>query len=270
MINQCFGIAKKPRPLVGELHCGMAVLLVLTVNPLAAYALSRYKPPSTYTVLLFCLATMAFPAEVGMIPSFLLLKKFPLWPIIAGGMVFIVLIVLMQRYTKKVADLVQVLIAGLAGILVGAVIVPLFMGWHVSLLNNFAALLLPSMANGFGIFLLKGFFDSLPRELYEAADLDGASEWTKFWSFTMALSKPILAVLALGAFVGAYTNFMMALVIIPDSKMWTMMVWLFQLMSTSHQAVKYAALTIAAVPTFGVFVVCQGIIMKGIVIPTEK
>ena len=126
------------------------------------------------------------------------------------------------------------------------------------------------MANGYMIFLLKGFFDSLPQELYEAADIDGASEWTKFWSFAMGLSKPILAVLALGAFTGAYSAFMMALIIIPDEKMWTIMVWLFQLQHLSHESVVYTSLVLAAIPTFLVFVFCQGIIMRGIVVPVER
>jgi multiple sugar transport system permease protein len=197
------------------IYCSMMILASLIVNPLAAYALSRYRPPSTYTILLLCMCTMAFPAEVTMIPSFLLLKK-------------------------------------------------------LSLLNTFWALVLPAMANGFSIFLLKGFFDSLPRELYEAADLDGAGEWTKFWLITMTLSKPILAIIALDAFTSAYTQFMMALVIIPDPKMWTLMVWLFQMQTWSHPSVVYASLVIAAVPTMLVFLLCQGFIMRGIVVPTEK
>ncbi len=139
-----------------------------------------------------------------------------------------------------------------------------------SLLNNFAALILPGMANGFSIFLLKGFFDSMPKELYEAADIDGASEWTKFWMLTMNLSKPILAVIALGAFTSAYSAFMMALIIIPDEKMWTIMVWIFQLQNGAHQSVVYASLVIAAIPTFIIFVLCQNVIMRGIVVPTEK
>jgi len=158
---------------------------------------------------------MAFPAEVTMIPSFLLLKK-------------------------------------------------------LSLLNTFWALVLPGAANGFSIFLLKGFFDSLPQELYEAADIDGAGEWTKFWHITMTLSKPILAVLALGAFTVAYTEFMMALVIIPDPNMWTLMVWLYQLQSTSHPSVVYASLVIAAIPTMIIFLLCQNLIMRGLVVPVEK
>ena len=56
------------------IFCILAIVAQLTVNPLAAYALSRYPVRSSYKILLFLLATMAFPAEVAMIPSFLLLK----------------------------------------------------------------------------------------------------------------------------------------------------------------------------------------------------
>ena len=187
----------------------------LIVNPLAAYALSRFRPRLTYQVLLFCLVTVALPAEVTMIPIFLQLKTF-------------------------------------------------------GLLNSFGALVIPTLANGFSIFLLKGFFDSLPKELYEAAEIDGASEWTMFWQLTMTLSRPILAVLALGAFVGAYGTFMYALILCPDPQMWTIMVYLFQLMQIVDTPVLYAALIISAIPTTLVFIFCQNIIMRGIVVPSEK
>jgi multiple sugar transport system permease protein len=52
--------------------------------------------------------------------------------------------------------------------------------------------------------------------------------------------------------------------------MWTIMVWIFQLQSQSSQAVVYASLVIAAIPTFIIFVLCQNVIMRGIVVPTEK
>ena len=197
------------------IYCVLAIATALLVNPLAAYALSRFGLPSTYKVLLFLLATMAFPVEVTMIPSFLLLR-------------------------------------------------------NLNLLNTFFALVLPGAANGYSIFLLKGFFDSLPKELYESATIDGAGEWTMFWRITMAMSKPILAVIALGAFTSAFSSFMFALVICPDRKMWTLMVYLYQLQVDSHQAVVYASLVIGAIPTFLVFLFCQNIIMRGIVVPTEK
>ncbi|MFH0965367.1 MAG: carbohydrate ABC transporter permease [Planctomycetota bacterium] len=197
------------------IYCGLAILTALIVNPLAAYALSRYKIPSTYKILLFCMATMAFPPAVTMIPNFLLLRD-------------------------------------------------------LGLLNTFSALVLPGMASGFMIFLLKGFFDSLPREMYESAQIDGASEWVMFWQFTMALSKPILAVLALGAFTSAYGNFMFAFILCPKEKMWTLMVFLYQFQQSGGMGLTFAALLVAAIPTFIVFVFCQNIIIRGIVVPVEK
>lgn len=197
------------------IYCLASIALALLVNPLAAYALSRYSLPGQYKILLFLIATMAFPAVVTMIPNFLLLRD-------------------------------------------------------LGLLNTFAALLLPTMANGYSIFLLKGFFDSLPKELFEAADLDGANEWQKFWIITMNLSKPVLAVIALGAFNGAYANFMYAFIMCQDRDMWTLTVWLYQLQQFSSQGVVFASLMIAAVPTLTVFILCQKIILRGIVVPTEK
>ncbi|MDD5597154.1 MAG: ABC transporter permease subunit, partial [Victivallaceae bacterium] len=196
-------------------YCSLAVLMALIVNPLAAYALSRYRPPSAYKVLLFLMLTMAFPPMVTQIPVFLMLREF-------------------------------------------------------NLLNSFFALILPGIANGYSIFLLKGFFDSLPQELYESAELDGAGEFRIFWQITMSLSKPILAVIGLNAFTLAYSNFMMALLICQDQKMWTLMPWLYQLQQNGSQGVIFASLVIAAIPTFLIFVFCQNIIMRGIVVPVEK
>ncbi|MFA6816208.1 MAG: ABC transporter permease subunit [Lentisphaeria bacterium] len=197
------------------IYCLLAVLSALIINPLAAYAMSRYKLPSTYKLLLFMLCTMAFPPMVTAIPNFLMLRS-------------------------------------------------------LGLLNTFAALILPAMANGYSIFLLKGFFDSQPQELYESAQIDGASELVLFWQIAMSLSKPILAVIALMAFNIAYANFMFAFIVCQDEKMWTLMVFLYQLQQRSGQAVMYASLIIAAVPTFLIFLFCQNIIMRGIVVPSEK
>lgn len=254
------------------IYCSLAVATALMVNPLAAYALSRFRLPSTYKILLFCMATMAFPGEVTMIPAFLLLKRFPLWPIIAGIAICLILFVILEKLLPKIPENLRALLSLAAGLVCGIFVLPSISDEFAStsLLNTYAALVLPGMANGYFIFLLKGFFDSMPKELYEAADIDGASEWTKFWMLTMNLSKPILAVIALGAFTGAYSAFMMALIIIPDQSMWTIMVWIFELQGEVHQSVVYASLVIAAIPTFTIFVLCQNVIMRGIVVPTEK
>lgn len=152
---------------IGRLCLLRPAHLVLTAAAACAftlpYALSRYKPPSAYKVLLFLMLTMAFPPMVAQIPAFLILREF-------------------------------------------------------GLLNTFWALILPGLANGYSIFLLRVSFDSLPKGLYESAALDGAGELRIFWQITMSLSKAILAVVALGAFTTAYANFMMAMLICQDEK----------------------------------------------------
>lgn len=195
----------------------LSIVSALTVNPLAAYALSRGSQAVASKLLIFFLATMAFPAEVAMIPGFLLLRD-------------------------------------------------------LGLLNTFAALILPGLANGYSIFLLKGFFDSIPRELYEAAHIDGATELQVFRMVTFPMSKPILAVIALSAFNMAYTGFMWAFLTCQDPQMWTIMVWLydFQGRYSAFPGMVMAALVLASIPTLLVFLFCQKIIMRGIVIPTMK
>ncbi|HWP40593.1 MAG TPA: carbohydrate ABC transporter permease, partial [Tepidisphaeraceae bacterium] len=190
----------------------LTIALQLTVNPLCAYALSRFESRHTGKVLLLLLATMAFPAEVTMIPAFLLLRD-------------------------------------------------------LDLLNTFAALLLPAAASGFSIFILKGFFDTLPREMYEAAQLDGAGELRMFAQITVPLCRPVMAYIALIAFMSAYTTFLFAMVVCQDSRLWTLMVWIYQLQGTVHESAQMAALLVVMLPTLLVLTLCQKIIMRGIVLP---
>ena len=95
------------------------------------------------------------------------------------------------------------------------------------------------------IFLLKGFFDSLPQELFEAGQLDGAKEVTMMMRIALPLSKPVLGYLALLAFMGAYGAFLYAFLVVQDQKMWTLMVWIYQLQNTAPKAAIMAALTIS-------------------------
>ncbi len=193
----------------------LSIFGALTINPLAAYALSRFKLSYTNKILLFLLATMAFPNSVGMIPRFLMLKEF-------------------------------------------------------GMLNTFWALVLPGLANGYGIFLLKGFFDSLPAELYEAALIDGASEIVIFFRMSLPLTTPILAIMALGAFTHAYSAFMFAFLTCQDPKMWTLMVFLYEFQQTYPNYLVMASLVVSSVPTLLVFIFCQNIILRGIVVPSFK
>ena len=195
----------------------LSLLASLTVNPLAAYALSRFRMPGTEKIILFLLATMAFPAAVTAIPGFLLIRD-------------------------------------------------------LGLLNTFAALVLPGVASGMGIFILKGFFDALPRELYEAAAIDGAGEWTVFARITLPMTTPILAVNALNAFIHAYSSWEWAFLVCQSESHWTLAVWMYQLSQTfAHQPwCVMAGFVLVSLPTAAAFLLCQRVILRGIVLPSMK
>ncbi|MBT7162516.1 MAG: carbohydrate ABC transporter permease [Victivallales bacterium] len=195
----------------------LTILITLTVNPLAGYALSRFKLRQSEKILVFCLATMAFPAAVAAIPGFLLLRD-------------------------------------------------------MGLLNTFAALVLPGAANGMTIFLLKGFFDSLPQDLFEAATIDGASEWRIFLSVSLPLVKPILAVGALNSFLLAYNGWAWAIIVCQNPKIWTMAVWTYQFYQTQtgQPFTVMAAFIVNSLPVLAVFLLCQKIILRGIILPQLK
>jgi len=195
----------------------LSVLATLTVNPLAAYALSRFGLRVAEKILLFLLATMAFPAAVTAIPGFLLIRD-------------------------------------------------------LGLLNTFAALVLPTLASGMSIFILKGFFDGLPRELYEAAAIDGAKEWQILFRITLPMTTPILAVNALSAFVLAYNSWEWALLVCQRQSHWTLAVWMYQMsqqLGDQPWAVM-AGFVLVSIPTAIVFIACQKIILRGIVLPSMK
>jgi ABC-type glycerol-3-phosphate transport system permease component len=195
----------------------LSVLASLIVNPLAAYALSRFRMNATEAVIMFLLATMAFPAAVTAIPGFLLIRD-------------------------------------------------------LGLLNTLAALVLPTVASGMSIFILKGFFDALPRELYEAASIDGAGEWTVFTKITLPMTTPILAVNALNHFVAAYNSWEWAFLVCQKESQWTIAVWMYQMSQemAGQPWCVMAGFVLVSIPTALVFLLCQKVILRGIVLPSMK
>jgi ABC-type glycerol-3-phosphate transport system permease component len=131
---------------------------------------------------------------------------------------------------------------------------------------------LPTLASGMSIFILKGFFDGLPRELYEAAAIDGAKEWQIFLRITLPMTTPILAVNALNAFVHAYNSWEWALLVCQRQSHWTLAVWMYQMsqqLADQPWAVM-AGFVLVSIPTAVVFIACQKIILRGIVLPSMK
>ncbi|MEV8378695.1 carbohydrate ABC transporter permease [Kribbella sp. NPDC056861] len=139
--------------------------------------------------------------------------------------------------------------------------VPLF---HFSLLNTPWAIWLPAAANGFFIFLLKRFFDSIPRELLEAAEIDGASPMRILWSIVLPVSRPILGVVSILSVVTVWKDFVWPLLVLPETDKMSISVGIASLSAQMPQNVLIASLVIASLPTILVFFVFQRSIMAGL------
>ena len=136
--------------------------------------------------------------------------------------------------------------------------------FHLSLLNTPWAIWLPAAANGFFVFLLKRFFDSIPRELLEAAEIDGASPLRILWSIVLPVSRPILGVVSILSVVTVWKDFVWPLLVLPETDKMSISVGIASLSAQMPQNVLIASLVIASLPTILVFFVFQRSIMAGL------
>ncbi|NUW42081.1 carbohydrate ABC transporter permease [Nonomuraea rhodomycinica] len=151
------------------------------------------------------------------------------------------------------------------------VLIPLYVTVSdLGLLNNPWGLWLPAAANGFNIFLLKRFFDSIPKELVEAARIDGAGPLRVLWSVILPVSRPILGVVSIFTIVTSFKDFVWPLLVMTDSDRMTISVGLSQTAGAVPQNTIMAGLVIAGIPTIIVFFFFQRHIMAGLTAGSSK
>ncbi|MFC4011685.1 carbohydrate ABC transporter permease [Nonomuraea purpurea] len=145
------------------------------------------------------------------------------------------------------------------------ILIPLYVTIvDLGLLNNAWGLWFPAAANGFNIFLLKRFFDSIPRELIEAAQIDGAGPLRILWSVVLPVSRPILGVVSIFTIVTAFKDFVLPLLVMTDSEKMTISVGLSQTAGAVTQNQVMGGLVIASIPMIIVFFIFQRHIMAGL------
>lgn len=100
-------------------------------------------------------------------------------------------------------------------------------------LNQHAPLILTYLGSQMGIqiWLMKGFFDSIPRDIDESALVDGASHWQIFWRLIFPLAKPMIVIVSLLIFIATYQEFVIASVLLKDKAQYTLMVGLYLFVS---------------------------------------
>ena len=128
-------------------------------------------------------------------------------------------------------------------------------------------------AMGINIWLMKGFFDTVPIDIDESAMVDGASHWQTFWMLIFPLVRPVVIVVALLTFIGTYGEFLLARVLLKSTESFTVMVGLYQLQSqqfATNWGVFCAGAVIAAIPIVILYLLLQDYIVGGLTAGSVK
>ena len=137
-------------------------------------------------------------------------------------------------------------------------------GWA----NTYQGLAVPFLASAFGVFMLRQFFMTVPKELHDAALIDGASNWRFLWQILVPLSKGSIGAFAIFAFLSAYNQYFWPLVITNDILMRTTQIGIrFFLVNVERGAdwgAVMAATIIVSAPTLLAFLIAQKQLVKGI------
>lgn len=136
-------------------------------------------------------------------------------------------------------------------------------------LNTHGGLILVYLGGilGFNTWLMKGFFDSIPRDLDESAMIDGASHWQAFRYVILPLARPILAVVGILTFIGTYGDYVLARVLLQSTENFTLAVGLYTLVATQYTqqwGVFATGALIGAIPIVIVFLLLQDQLVSGL------
>lgn len=194
-----------------------ATVLSLAFNVTAGYAFAKLRFAGRDLTWKLLLGVMLIPAQVAMIPLFLLLKQ-------------------------------------------------------VGLVNSYAGVLIPAMANVFGIFLVRQYALGIPDEILEAARIDGAGEWRIFWSVVLPVLRPILVTLAIFAFLASWNDFLWPLIILADDNRQTLPVAIAAL-SREHSGdneLMMAGAVLTILPVLAVVLALQRYYIQGLLSGSVK
>jgi multiple sugar transport system permease protein len=179
-------------------------LLVLICSSTAAYALTRLRVPGSSRMLGAVVVTMMLPAQLFLVPVFLILS---------------------------------------------------WLGW----LDNPAALIVPALAGGFGVFMLSSFMRSIPRSIEEAALMDGCSPLGVFLHVILPLCAPSLATLGIFTFIGSWNDFVGPLIFMDSARNYTLPVGiaLYQASYFTEYGLTLATSVMATLPLVVMFLAFQ-------------
>ncbi|AET59215.1 binding-protein-dependent transport systems inner membrane component [Paenibacillus terrae HPL-003] len=200
------------RWLLNSLLIGVAItVLNLLFNSMAGYALARLNFPGKNLLFIIILGVLMIPAQVTMIPNFLILKGF---------------------------------------------------GW----LDTYQGMIIPSMISATYIFMMRQFFVSFPKELEEAAEIDGLGRFGAFFRIVLPLARPALAAQIIFVFMGSWNDFMKPLIVMSSPEMFTLPLGLntFKGQYISYWNYIMAASMISTLPILVIYAFFNRYFIKGI------
>ena len=188
-----------------------ATVISLLFNSMAGYAFAKLSFRGRDTVFRTLTSALVIPAQIGMLPLFLMLRE-------------------------------------------------------MGLVNTYMGVMIPYLANIFGIFLIRQYVLSVPDDLLDAARIDGAGEFRIFWMIVVPVIRPVIVTLATFTFLNTWNDFMWPLIVLSDSSKFTLPVALANLAGEHVQDTELmmAGSVIAILPALIVFLVFQKTYVRSI------
>ena len=212
------------------IQSGVIVLCQVLFSVLAAFAFSFLDFPGRNVIFYIILASLMVPFQLTFIPNFIFVSQLP--------------------------DRCIALLGESASICnhIGA--------------NTYVGLTIPFLASAFGVFLLRQFFLSLPKDLHDSARIDGASNFRFLWQIVVPLSKGSISALTIFSFLSAWSQYLWPLIITNDQEMRTIQIGIRFFLFDQERGVEWGPLMAGAVivmlPTLLIFLVAQRQLVKGI------
>ena len=212
--------------------------LIVLSTILSAYAFSRFRFYGRKTLLLGIMLLQAFPNLLAMIAIFLILLE-------------------IGRLSTAIPQVLPFLS---------------FIDWsflNLFGLNALGGLILVYVAGSAGLntWLMKGFLDTVPREIDESAKVDGATAWQTFWMLIFPLARPMIVVIGVIAFIGTFNDFVLARIILRDKENWTVMVGLYSFINEQFNrdwGMFAAGAVVAGTPIVIMYLLLQDHLARGL------
>lgn len=259
------------------LYALLAVVAVIPLFPLYWLVISAFKTPAEFSQI----PPTWFPAEPTLSPLITAFTEVPFAQsmlnslIIAGGSTISVIITsvlagyVFAKHTFRGRDALFYTVVATMFLPPVVTLVPLYyLVTSMGLDDSYLGVMLPWLANAFGIFLMRQFISDVPDEIIEAARVDGAGEFRIVWQFVVPMLKPAVVTLAVFMFVYSWNNFIWPLSILKSEALYPVVLTINRLMSYTmsfeYQNVVIAGALVASLPTLLVFLVAQRVFVQGI------